>query len=334
MASSEQRDEAELLGAGEPGFRPPMLATLHEGTPAGEDWLFELKLDGYRLIAVRDGSTVTLWTRNRQDRTGAFPEVAEALARQPAERFVVDGEVVAFEGDAPSFSLLQQRAGLTDPRLARSSSIEVRFFLFDLLHLNGVDVERLPLSRRRRLLEDAFHLDEPLRASPALDGDPSDLLRQACGDGWEGLIAKRTGSPYRPGRSRDWLKLKCVARQELVIGGWTDPQGARNGFGSLLVGYHDGDGRLAFAGKVGTGYDEATLRHITGRLASLARPSSPFDVDSPRERGLHWVEPLLVAEVGFSEWTGSGKLRHPRFLGLRDDKDPREVVRERPGAAP
>jgi bifunctional non-homologous end joining protein LigD len=334
MATTGQRDEAELLAAGEPGFRQPMLATLTDAPPAGDDWSYELKLDGYRLVAVRDGATVTLWTRNRLDRTGAFPEVAEALVAQPATRFVVDGEVVAFDGDAPSFSLLQRRAGLSDPRLARASGVEVRFVVFDLLHLNGVDVERLPLERRCQFLEGAFHLDHPLQGSTALTGGADELLAGACRDGWEGLIAKRLGSPYRPGRSRDWLKLKCVSRQELVIGGWTDPQGARSGFGALLVGFHDEDGRLTFAGKVGTGYDQATLRDLVGRLGPLARTTSPFVVDSPRGRGLHWVEPRLVAEVAFGEWTATGKLRHPRFLGLRDDKDPRHVGRERPEVRP
>jgi DNA ligase D-like protein (predicted ligase) len=331
MSDGEREGEVQLLSAGEPGFREPMLATLHEGPVTGDGWVFELKLDGYRLIAVRDGDDVTLWTRNRQDRTGAFPEVAEALAAQPATRFVVDGEVVAFAGSAPSFSLLQRRAGITDPRMARSTNIEVSFYLFDLLHLNGVDVDRLPLSRRRQLLEDAFHLDEPLRASPLLAGDSTELLDAACRQGWEGLIAKRADAPYRHSRSREWLKLKCVRRQEMVIGGWTDPSGARNGFGSLLVGYHDDEGRLVFAGKVGTGYDEATLRDVSARLAPLARATTPFQRESPRERGLHWVEPRLVAEIGFSEWTDTNRLRHPRFFGLRIDKDPADVVRERPG---
>lgn len=323
-------DEVQLLSAGEPGFRPPMLATLHEGPLSGDGWLYELKLDGYRLLAVRDGSQVTLWTRNQLDRTGAFPEVVEALLAQPAERFVVDGEVVAFDGGAPSFSKLQTRAGISDPRAARATGVEVQFHLFDLIHLNGVDVDRLPLTRRRQLLEDAFHLDGPLRPSPVLDGDPAELLAAACRDGWEGLIAKRPESPYRSGRSREWLKLKCVRRQEMVIGGWTDPQGARSGFGALLIGYHDDQGRLCFAGKVGTGYDESTLRDLSVRLAPLARDTSPFQVESPRGRGLHWVEPRLVAEIGFGEWTATGRLRHPRFLGLRTDKDPAEVVREQP----
>jgi bifunctional non-homologous end joining protein LigD len=326
---------AELLSAGAPGFRPPMLATLVDGPVTGEGWVLERKLDGYRLIAVRDAGAVTLWTRNRQDRTAAFPELADALADQPAERFVLDGEVVAFAAGRPNFSRLQQRAGISDPRLARASGIDVELFLFDLLHLDGVDLDRLPLVARQRLLDEAFHLEAPLRRSPPLRGDPGTLLDEACRDGWEGLIAKRADAPYRPGRSRDWLKLKCLARQELVIGGWTDPKGARSGLGSLLVGYHDDDdGALVFAGKVGTGFDEATLRDLGRRLEPLSTPRCPFDRDRPTGRGLHWVEPVLVAEVGFSEWTGTGRLRHPRFLGLRSDKDPAEVVRERPGATP
>jgi DNA ligase D-like protein (predicted ligase) len=319
---------AHLLSAGEPGFRAPMLATLVGVPPRGPGWWYEPKLDGYRLVAARHGPRVTLWTRNRLDRTASFPEVAEALAGQPTDRFVVDGEVVAYEGERTSFGLLQRRAGISDPRAARSSGIPVVFHVFDLLHLGGVDLERLPLWRRRRLLDGAFELAPPLRATEVLEGDGAALLARVCDAGWEGLIGKRVDTPYHRGRSRDWVKLKCVLGQELVIGGWTEPKGARTGFGSLLVGYHDPGGRLVFAGRVGTGFDEATLAGLTAALHRLERPTSPFEVGSPTGRGLHWAEPRLVAQVGFSEWTGSGKVRHPRFLGLRHDKAPAEVVRE------
>lgn len=334
MSAGDDDTVGSLLCSGEPGFRPPMLATLAELPVADGNWVYERKHDGYRIVAVRDGGSVRLWTRNQLERTAAFPEVVDALLDQPAERFVVDGEVVAFEGSSVSFSLLQRRAGVSDPRAARSSGIPVRYVLFDVLHLNGVDVDRLPLDRRQALLRDAFVADEPLALSEASSGDPGALLEDACRQGWEGLIAKRVDAPYRPGRSRDWLKLKCLAEQEFVVGGWTDPKGSRNGFGSLLVGYHDGEGALVYAGKVGTGFDEAALRSVSSRLAELGCRHCPFERQRPTGRGLHWVEPRLVAQVAFSEWTGGGQLRHPRFLGLRDDKDPSEVVRERPQVVP
>ncbi|MDF2976889.1 MAG: ATP-dependent ligase [Actinomycetospora sp.] len=313
------------------GFRAPMLATLSKelgraGVDPGEGWVFERKLDGVRVIATRErGEAPRLWSRNEKSMDASYPEIVDALAAQGPERFVLDGEIVAADG---TFSSLQARMHLADAERARRTGVVVEAHLFDLLVLDDADVTALPQSARHGILDAAVVFDAPLYRSPALAGDPSELLGEACADGWEGLIAKRADAPYVLGaRSRDWLKLKCVRDQEFVIGGWTDPSGSRRGLGALLVGYHDGAGALRYAGKVGTGYDAAALEVLRARLDPLAAEGSPF-ADRVRESGQHWVRPELVCAVGFSEWTTDGRLRHPRYQGLRDDKDPAEVVRE------
>jgi ATP-dependent DNA ligase len=200
------------------------------------------------------------------------------------------------------------------------------FCVFDVLHLLGQDTRGLPLVDRHRLLAQAVDPGEDIHLSPALDGPPAELLARACASGWEGLIAKRADSRYAGGRSSDWRKLKCTASQELVIGGWTEPKGARSAFGALLVGYYDDTG-LRYAGKVGTGFTNATLDSLYEELKLRERDTSPF-VDVVKEKTAHWAEPALVANVGFSEWTRDGRLRHPRFEGLRPDKPAAGVVRE------
>lgn len=312
-----------------PSFRSPMLATLVEDPVEGEEWIFERKLDGIRLIVVRDGPTLRLFTRNHLDHTDRYPDLHDVLAGQPSDRYVLDGEVVAFDRNRTSFARLQRRSGRAGPEDAGRSLPAVKLYVFDLLHLDGEDRDRLPLRERKSMLRQTFDFADPLRFCPHRNSAGPTLLEQACEAGWEGLIAKRASSTYRSGRSRDWLKLKCVARQELVIGGFTEPTGSRSRFGSLLVGYHEG-GRLVFAGRVGTGFDESMLAELGDRLAEQERDDPPFD-DPPDGRGVHWVDPDLVCEVGFTEWTRDGRLRHPRFLGLREDKDPAEVVREQVG---
>jgi DNA ligase D-like protein (predicted ligase) len=307
-----------------------MLATLTDERFSDPAWIFERKLDGERCLAFGD-EEVRLLSRNRRLLNGAYPEVVEALERQRA-RFILDGEIVAFAGRATSFARLQGRMGLDDPARARATGIPVFYYVFDILWLDGQDTTGLELLDRKRLLEAAITFEAPLRYTAHRVRDGERFYRQACRSGWEGLIAKRAASPYVHRRSPDWLKLKCVAEQELVIGGWTDPEGGRTDFGALLVGYYDG-AALVYAGKVGTGYDEATLRALGARLRRLARPTSPFARGDPPAAGAHWVEPVLVAEVGFGEWTRAGKLRHPRYLGLRPDKAARNVVRETPGPA-
>jgi DNA ligase D-like protein (predicted ligase) len=305
-----------------------MLATLTDKRFSAENWIFERKLDGVRAIASRDGDMPKLWSRNQKSMNNAFPEIVEALAEQGGPRFVVDGEIVAFDGEQSSFAKLQPRIHLTDPQRARATGIEVFYYLFDLLYFDNFEVSGLPLRQRKDLLKDAFDFRDPLRFSEHRDRDGEKFFEEACAKGWEGLIAKRADSPYRPGRTTDWLKFKCVKDQEFVIGGYTDPQGSRVGFGALLLGYYQ-NGKMRYAGKVGTGFNDVTLRELTAKLTELEQDTSPFAEPVP-ERHIHWVRPELVAQIGFSEWTVDGKLRHPRFEGLRDDKNPAEVVRERP----
>lgn len=307
-------------------WQEPTLATLTERPFSDSGWIYERKLDGVRVLAGRDGGDPQLWSRNHKRVDTAYPELVEAL-REQAEQFVLDGEVVAFEGNRTSFARLQNRIHLTSARQARLSGVPIHYYAFDLVALDGYDLTRLPLRTRKRVLRERFAFGDPLRFGAHRSGDGEDFFQQACSRGWEGLIAKRADRPYRSGRSRDWLKFKCVSGQEFVIGGWTDPQGSRAGFGALLLGHYEGD-RLRYAGKVGTGYDERTLKDLRSRLDRLARDSSPF-AERIDERGAHWVDPELVAEVGFTEWTADGRLRHPRFSGLRWDKSAGEVVRER-----
>lgn len=305
-----------------------MLATLTDRPFSDPNWIFERKLDGERVLGFRSGRQVTLVSRNQKVLNGNYPELVEALAAQPEDRFIVDGEVVGFAGRQTSFSRLQQRMQLRDPEAALHTGVAVYYYLFDLLYLDGYDLTGLELGYRKRLLKEALRFDDPLRYSAHRARQGETFYKEACRRGWEGLIAKRLNSRYVHRRSTDWLKFKCVAQQEVVIGGYTEPKGSRVGFGALLVGYYR-DGTLVYAGKVGTGYDTSTLRVLGKRLEDLRRTDSPFDrVLGMPLRGVHWVDPVLVAEVGFTEWTRDGRLRHPRFLGLRRDKDPREVVRE------
>jgi len=242
----------------------------------------------------------------------------------------VDGEVVVFDGRQTSFSRLQRRLGLASPSAELVESFPVVYCVFDLLEAGGEALTGRPLAERRAVLERTIKSTPALQISEAWHGRSERRYVQACRAGWEGLIAKRADSPYVRGRSADWLKLKCVLEQEFVIGGYTDPAGKRTDFGALLVGYYDGE-RLRYAGKVGTGYSIETLAALGARLRDLAAPESPFVDVQPIPRGTHWTRPELVAQIGFAEWTADGRLRQPRFLGLRDDKPPMEVVRERAG---
>ncbi|WP_260191664.1 non-homologous end-joining DNA ligase [Actinophytocola gossypii] len=292
-----------------------MLATITDRRFSDENWVFERKLDGLRAVSIRDGWRPQLWSRDQKRVDAAHPELVDALAELGGPRFVADGEIVAFDG-TDSFAALH----------ARGPGTRIYYYLFDLLSLDGQDLRGRPLRERKRLLRRAFHFRDPLRYSEHRDRDGEDYYRHACAQGWEGLIAKRADSPYRGGQSGDWLKFKCVRDQEFVVGGFTDPQGSRAGFGALLIGYHE-DGRLRYAGKVGTGYDHATLRELRARLDTMAQERCPFADEVP-EPTAHWVRPELVVQVGFTEWTRIGRLRHPRYGGLRTDKPAEEVVRE------
>ena len=312
-----------------PGWVPPMLATLTDHYFSDAAWIFERKLDGERCLAFCVGGAVRLLSRSQQGLDGTYPEIVESLAAQGTPDMVVDGEVVALDQGRTSFSLLQQRLGITDPGEARQSPVAVYYYIFDLLHLAGNDTTGLALRDRKRLLRDALRYHDPLRFTAHRNTAGEAYFQFACAHGWEGLVAKRAESLYVSRRSPDWLKFKCSLGQELVIGGFTDPAGSRVGIGALLVGYYDDRG-LVYAGKVGTGFSASTLLDLRRQLEALETEERPFVGGHIAERGVHWVRPELVAEVVFSEWTADGKLRHPRFEGLRRDKPAREVRRERP----
>jgi DNA ligase D-like protein (predicted ligase) len=306
----------------------PMKAKLSDRAFNDPNWVFERKLDGIRALVRRDADGVTLTSRTGKSLSSAYPELVEALEAEPAAGFTADGEIVAFEGSRTSFEKLQGRMGIHDPQLARITGIAVYLYLFDLLDFEGHDLTGLPLRKRKAALRRAFSFHGPVRYTPHRNERGEELFREACEKGWEGLIAKRADSPYVHSRSRDWLKLKCSFEQELVIGGFTLPQGSRAHFGALLVGYYE-DGGLRYAGKVGTGFSTQVLADLGARLEALEIPRPPFTADG-LPRLARWVEPRLVGQFAFSEWTRDGKLRHPRYLGLREDKPAAEVVRELP----
>lgn len=288
-----------------PDWIEPMAATLTDKRFTDSAWTFERKLDGIRVLAYKNGAKVDLWSRNRLPLTHNYPAVAEAIAKLAVDTLILDGEAAWAWG----------RLGKAD------------YHVFDVLFIEGRDVRPLPLEERRKLLR-GLKLRMPLAVVAELDGDAP--WERACKDGWEGVIAKRRDSPYESRRSPHWLKMKCEATQELVIGGFTDPQGARVGLGALLVGYFEQD-EFVFAGKVGTGFDTKLLTSLRSQLDALAVPKPPFTKGTglPKMRA-HWVKPKIVVQVAFTEWTPYGKLRHPRLLGVRPDKAARDVVRERP----
>jgi bifunctional non-homologous end joining protein LigD len=324
-----ERARRRAVAAEQPSWVAPTLATLTDRRFSDPGWVFEPKLDGERCLVFRDGSQVRLRSRNRKRLDDRYPELVEALAAQDADRFVVDGEIVAFERGRSSFARLQRRMQLSDPDEARRTGVAVHLYLFDVLHAGGHDLTDLPLRQRKAVLRRLLSFRDPLRFTPHRNADGEAYWREACRKGWEGVIAKRAEAPYGDGRSGDWLKFKCANQQELVIGGFTDPKGSRRGLGALLLGYYRDD-ELVFAGKVGTGFGDEQLERLRRRLDALEQDRPPFSAGRPPRGGVHWVRPELVAQIAFSEWTGDGQLRHPRFLGLRHDKRPREVVLEQP----
>jgi bifunctional non-homologous end joining protein LigD len=289
----------------------PMLATLAEGPFHRDGWCYEEKYDGYRILAYKEGRRVTLISRNGLDRTAAFPGVAAAVAQAPATTCCLDGEVAAFDRRHVSrFQLLQQ------------GGAPAVYAVFDCLYLAGRDLRPAPLSARRAALEGLVAGLPDLRLSRRLGPDGLAAYRRAMRLGFEGLVAKDGEAPYVGGRSRAWLKVKIHRQEEFVIGGYTAPAGARAHFGALLLGAYT-DGGLRYVGKVGTGFTGRTLAALWRAFQPLVRPQAPFR-DPPRERGVTWLAPRLVAQVAFHEWTADGRLRQPAFLGLRDDKPPAE----------
>ena len=307
------------------------LATLVTSIPEGDGWLFEIKFDGYRILARVKGGKVQLLSRNHKDWTDRFEPIADQLAKLGHDA-LIDGELVALQPDGTTdFQALQNS-------LKRGKTEHLVYYAFDLLHLDGADLTSLPLTERKEVLRsvvDRLGKQDLVRFSDHVVGQGAKVLDQACRMALEGVIAKRADAPYRGGRGKDWLKLKCIENQEFVIGGWTDPAGSRKGLGALLLGVYDDQKQLQFAGKVGTGFTDDSLADLAKRLGKLEVERAPFSARPPGVlKSMHWVLPKLVAEVDFTEWTRDGHLRHPSFRGLREDKPATAVVRERRQAPP
>lgn len=321
----------ELAGARKtamPEFVPPQLATLVDKPPSGDAWIHELKFDGYRLICHLNGRDIRFWTRNQKDWTAKFASVAKAVKALPLKSAILDGEIVALDPSGrASFQRLQQS-------INKGASSGLIFHIFDLIYLEGFSLTRCPLIERKRLLAELLSSVEEqgvLRYSDHIEGSGVEFFKEACKHGLEGIVSKQAESFYESTRSRNWLKIKCIKRQEFVIAGYTlSDKGIP--FSSLILGFYE-KGKLIYAGRAGTGYTNAMrieLRKILDRMVVKKRP---FEV-IPKDPGLRkavWTEPKLVGEVAFTEWTDEGVIRHPSFQGLREDKKPHEVVREEPG---
>jgi len=308
-----------------------MLATLVGEPPEGDDWIFEPKFDGLRLLASFDGKKLEMISRNAKTQEAFFPDIAAALKKCLRRPSVVDGEVVCIDDQGrTSFRLLQQRFHIQNPLevAARMKQYPAYYYLFDLLFLNGRDLTEEPLEVRKRLLKTAVKWSDRVRWTAPLETNGAEALHEACRNNEEGVIGKLLSSRYAQRRTKAWIKLKCAAGQEFVVGGFTEPQGSRTGFGALLLGYFEGD-RLIYCGKVGTGFSTDTLIDLRQRLDRLAQKPSPFEGGGPpRGYGIHWVRPQMIVEVEFGEWTGDGRLRQPRYRGMRTDKRPRSIRRE------
>lgn len=324
-----------------PGVRPaplpnlfrPELATLLDRPPNGENWIHEIKYDGYRILCFLSEAGVRLVSRNGIAWTHKFPEIAESASKLPLKSAILDGEIAVIDQEGRTdFQALQNS-------LKGIGSGSLVYYAFDILHAGGFDLAQTPLLARKRLLRGLLESapeNGPIRYADHIQGSGESVFSNACRLGLEGIVSKQADSPYDQKRSRRWLKVKCSHRQEFVIGGFTDPGGSRTGFGALLLGYYRPDGTLVYAGKAGTGFDEKDLNEMTGRLAALEIDQSLF-ANPPtgyEARGVHWIHPKLAAEVEFSSWTREGILRHPSFKGLREDKDPKEIMREDPEQSP
>jgi bifunctional non-homologous end joining protein LigD len=319
--------KARLRNRAQPKWVSPTLATLTDEVFSRQGWLFEPKWDGERCLAFRRGRDLNLFSRNRIRLNAKYPEVVEAIHQQENTSFIADGEIVTFDGAITSFGKLQARMQVKHPSSDLLRKVPVWFCLFDLLYLGHYDIRQIPLLYRKEVLRNAFNFQGSLRFTEHRKTDGEAYYRRACQRGWEGVIAKNGDSVYVSRRTRDWLKFKCKQEQEFVIGGYTDPRGSRSEFGAVLLGFYRG-GKLVYAGKVGTGFDQDLLRRLGEKLARLETSVSAFSGDGLPRHAVHWVKPKLIAQIGFTEWTARGKLRHPRFLGLRDDKRPEDVVRE------
>ncbi|MCO6511362.1 MAG: non-homologous end-joining DNA ligase [Aridibacter famidurans] len=322
--ASAKAGEAEM-----PDWIEPMLTTLTHDYFSDDDWIYERKLDGERVIAyIEPAGGVHLMSRNRKNLNKSYPEIEEALEERAPGGCVLDGEVVAFDKHHVSdFQLLQSRMQSSSREESRRKGVRVHYYVFDCMYLAGHMIDECPLRERKKALKAAVDWKDPITFTEHRNKYGLEYYDRACKKGWEGVIAKDASSAYVHSRSKKWLKFKCVMQQELVIGGYTDTGGDRIGFGALLLGYYR-NGDLVYAGKVGTGFDDDTLKRLHDRMKKLKRSDSAFDKGDPDTNGANFIDPKLVCEIEFSEWTNAGKLRHPSFKGLRRDKDAGDVVRE------
>jgi DNA ligase D-like protein (predicted ligase) len=311
-----------------PSFIKPMLATLLDNIPfTDKNWIFERKLDGERCFTYIKNKTVTLKSRNNKIINKSYPEIVKALEKLSLPNCILDGEVVALKNGVTDFSLLQQRFGTDETQTTSKTKLPIYYYIFDILYCNGHLVTHLPLIERKRLLKNLIPFKGKLRYVTHKNTKGELYLKQACKDQWEGLIAKKRDSIYVSKRSTNWLKLKCVNEQELVIGGYTDSTNPNHNFGALLLGYYE-KGKLHYAGKVGTGFNATILQSLGRKLKKIEIKKNPFHNYDESTHNVHWVTPTLVCEVKFTEWTKGNKLRHPSYLGLRDDKSAKEVRKE------
>ncbi len=312
-----------------PGMISPQLATLVQHAPNGDQWLCEVKYDGYRAMCRIDHSKINVYTRAGNDWTRKWPSITRALGDVPAEQAWLDGEVVALDKDGNiSFQALQNH----DAGKQGEDATRLAYYAFDLLYLNGHDISAFSLLERKSLLKELLSglpADSLILYSDHIVGNAPAVFKDACKHGLEGIVVKQADAPYFHGRSADWQKVKCILQQEFVIGGYTDPEGSRNGFGALVLGVYDASGKLIYTGRVGTGFDGETISRVTRKLKTLAVTRTAFDKPTGQDlRGVHWVKPVLVAEVKFAQWTDSGVIRHASFIALRDDKAAQEITRE------
>lgn len=312
----------------QPAWIPPMLATLTKDYFSDPNWIYETKFDGIRIITYRNGSKIRLMSRNKQLLNSNYPDLVKALLKQKCNSFIIDGEVVALKNKKSDFEKLQSRMKNSNPTQEEIKKTPLYYYIFDVMYVDGYEIIKLPLLARKKLMKKNFSFKDPLRYSEHIVENGLPFFKEACKKGLEGIMAKNAEAPYQTKRSRDWLKFKCVAEQELVIGGYTDPQGSRSNFGALLVGYYHNN-KLYYAGKVGTGFDENTLQELGKKLKKIEQTKCPFTHDDslPKTK-VHWVKPQLVAQIGFEEWTKGNKLRQPRYMGLRMDKKAKAVAQE------
>lgn len=311
-----------------PSWTAPALATLYKKEPFNDpEWIFEKKLDGVRCLAYSDGKNIKLLTRNKNEVNEEYPEIAQALQNLSNQSFIVDGEIVVGQGKKGSFSKMQNRIGVKKPSEELQKKYPLNYYLFDILFFGDEDLTDQPLIERKNILK-SLSFSGKVRYTPHRNKEGKSFLDKMRKSHFEGAIAKERSSKYLSTRTKKWLKLKLQNRQELIVGGFTDPQGERKGFGALLVGFYD-RGKLVYAGKVGTGYSAQELEDLHQKLSKIERKTSPFQKNSPDDDScIHWVTPKLVAEIEFTEWTTENKLRHPSYIGIREDKEPEKVIKE------